>query len=546
MAKWTMRRIAKSVVMSAFFISVFDSEAPAESLLDYHDYHEMADVLKILSRQDNVIVEELGPSTLFTVKPPVTVPILALRITDVGRPRDKGDSRPAILLDGGIHAREWLTAESLLELAQFLASESQLPESQAARALKKVDVWIIPMSNPSGRLIDDQAQGDPRKCYRADGPNAGGWRGNGDTRVGKYGIDVARNFSHDWQKANDEPSQKHWHGAAPFQSLEATALRQFVQNHLISMAVHNHSNSQLIATVWDDSDRSGLVMRKRAAETWKAGADKLLDRLKIEPDNVNLTFGQARMGTSAGQFTAWLATPSDQAGFPDERTNRAIKSFLIELPFYNPKYNNYYGGIFEYQRRDGANSFHPSGGLTRELIREAYIPMAMYFIEQANSPCCAKRPESGKPEADGHQPADLSLIGAKICTEVDAPGVIVSKPAQFRTGKTSTSIQPATDYVLARKHHLVCIVQNSTDQPAKGTLKLSVDRRRRAGQWENAQRLQDLISLQPLASRQVDVPVSFRAGYEYAITWQVQSPDDKMELNNQKIFRFNVVSRIPR
>ncbi len=541
-----MNRLSASVAMATLFFSLFRSEVAAESLLDYHDYHEMAGVLRQLSQQDNINVEELGPSTLFTVQPPVTVPILALRITGAGRARDNGDSRPSILLDGGIHAREWLTAESLLELAQFLAAQSIQPASQTARALENVDVWIIPMSNPSGRLIDDQAKGDPRKCYRADGPNAGGWRGNGDTRVGKYGIDVARNFSHDWQKANDAPTQKHWHGAAPFQSLEATALRQFVQNHLISMAVHNHSNSQLIATVWDESDRSGLVMRKRAAEVWKTGADELLDGLKIKQQDVNLTFGQGRMGTSAGQFTAWLATPSDQPGLPDERTNRAIKSFLIELPFYNPKYNNYYGGIFEYQRRDGANSFHPSGSLTRELIRKAYIPMAMYFIEQASSPCCATSPGTDKPEVDGHQPADLGLIGAKICTKADAPGVIVSKPAQFGTGRNSKTIQPAHDYVLAGKHHLVCVVQNSTAQPATGTLKLSVDRRRRNGQWENAKRLQDLIALQPLASQQVDVPIPFRTGYEYAISWEVQSSADKLDVNNQKIFRFNAVSRIPR
>lgn len=541
-----MGRIVKSVSVAALLISLCFSEATAESLLDYHDYHEMADALKVLSRQANVIVEDLGPSTLFAVEPPVTVPILALRITGSERPRDNGDSRPAILFDGGIHAREWLTAESMIELAQFLASQSLVPESRVARALEQVDVWIIPMSNPSGRLIDDQAKGDPRKCYRADGPNAGGWRGNGDTRFGKYGIDVARNFSHDWQKANNDPSQKHWHGAAPFQSLEATALRQFVQNHLISMAVHNHSNSQLIATVWDESDRSGLVMRKRAVETWQAGANKLLERLKIDPDDVNLTFGQGRMGTSAGQFTAWLATESDQTGLPDERTNRAIKSFLIELPFNNPKYNNYYGGIFEYQRRDGANSFHPSGSLTRELIREAYIPMAMYFIEQASSPCCATSPNSGTPEVDGHQSSDLCLIGAKICTEIDAPGVIVSKPAQSGTGRNSKTIQPAKDYVVAGKHHLVCVVQNSTSLPATGTLKLSVDRRRRNGQWENAKQLQDLISLQPLASQQVDVPVPFRTGYEYAISWEVQSSEDKLVVNNRKIFRFNAVSRIPR
>lgn len=159
-----MGRIVKSVAVAALLISLCFSEATAESLLDYHDYHEMADAFNVLSRQDNVIVEDLGPSTLFAVEPPVTVPILAVRITGAERPRDNGDSRPAIFFDGGIHAREWLTAESMIELAQFLASQSLVPESRVARALEQVDVWIIPMSNPSGRLIDDQAKGDPRNA----------------------------------------------------------------------------------------------------------------------------------------------------------------------------------------------------------------------------------------------------------------------------------------------------------------------------------------------------------------------------------------------
>ncbi len=268
------QHVCKSVTLAVLVVGlhwrvVADDGVRSADLMDYHDYAEAMAVLDELAAAPNVRVEQIGISTDFTKTPSVEYPIRAIRISAVtpltGSTttgiKKREEVRPAVLFDAGIHAREWLAPESAIELAKYLVEESGKPDSRAAQALKRLDVWIIPMSNPSGRVLDDPKKGNPLEASK-DGAEPAGWRGNGDARTNPHGIDVGRNFSYDWAKAPSEPKEKHWRGPAPFFTQEAAALRQFVQNHPIAMAVHLHSNSQDFCTVWDDRNQSGLVIRR--------------------------------------------------------------------------------------------------------------------------------------------------------------------------------------------------------------------------------------------------------------------------------------------
>ena len=211
------------------------------------------------------------------------------------------------MFDCACHAREWLTTESCLELAQYLVNNRTNAGTVVPDLLQYVDVWIIPLVNPAGRVIDDEHGGDPTRFFNSD-PYPTGWRNNGDTRLCDMGVNVARNFSRGF---NDDSADvfcsSRYRGFAPFSTSEANALRQFVQNHTISFAVTSHSNGQEIWNQWEGGDIAGTQMIYEAAEVWRQGWSTISDQVAYGLQTIGV-------GGGNGQFSAWLANSSSRSG----------------------------------------------------------------------------------------------------------------------------------------------------------------------------------------------------------------------------------------
>lgn len=521
------------------------SEAAAdpkpEGLLDYHDYHETVQLLDQLARASNVAVETIGESIDFRNARRRSHPIRALHISAAGaKPLEAGDdARPAIMFDAGIHAREWITSESLVELAQYLVEQSQIPDSRTSKALQHIDVWIIPNTNPIGRIIDDPHTGDARIYYK-EGPEAGGWRGNGDTRTSKFAIDVARNFSVDWKTANADPDAKHWRGLTPFAASEAVALRQFVQNHFIGMAVHIHSNSQDVAT---RKDGVCPTLRRRVMEVWLQGAGQLANQLKTPLEKLKLDLDAQNVAFTRGQYAGWLLAASDTPDQPDTGTLRAMQAVFLELPFDNPKHGNYYNGIFQYQPSDGSSSFHPSGENTRLLIQHAFVPMALYLIEQAAAPWCVTRSESEGSgiEKGGQLPADIGLLAAKISKAPEQTGSLVTFRATQSSNERDAEITPAYDAVEPGSQSLNYWIQNYGTRAVPCAVRSHLEYRSQgsAGPWKSQRpSIRRVRSIQPLERLPGKYSFRIAAGREYRLTLEVGAERDDFPPNNRKVFRF--------
>ena len=63
----------------------------------------------------------------------------------IGRGADAG-RRPGVWIDGGIHAREWISPSSVLFLAQQMVEDYESHKD----FLDKMDVYIMPVVNPDG------------------------------------------------------------------------------------------------------------------------------------------------------------------------------------------------------------------------------------------------------------------------------------------------------------------------------------------------------------------------------------------------------------
>ena len=321
-------------------------------------------------------------------------------------------------LQDGSELREQLLALSDLEmtfsyclldtpvpLLNYVAHVRLLPVTDGNRTFWH---WECRFTTPAGRAIDDTEGGDPRSFFSDPDVSTAGWRGNGDTRGGcTHGVNVARNFSSGWSSetstdctddpdgVNDDPADTpgnavddklgDYRGFAPFSTLEATSLRNFVQNRSISMAVVIHSNATKISNLWGAGDVGGTMIADLAKLAWD---------LMLNDPNLELTRSRS-LGSGLGQFSAWLAAPSDTTGQPDRGTARAIQTIFVELPFLdvnldsNAAVDAYNLGSYRFEAGDGSNGFHPSSSRpVRHVIETSFLFMAEELIREARSLGC--------------------------------------------------------------------------------------------------------------------------------------------------------------
>lgn len=275
--------------------------APTELDLRLHQLEITSDYVKLV---------RIGNSPHYRLDPddPPLMPISALRISaDTPDSVDDNSQKNSILFECGMHAREWLTTESCLELAEYLIDNRLNTNTPVPELLSYVDVWIVPMSNPSGRMVDDLAFGDPTRFYNTP-PMELGWRGNSDDRLCATGVDVARNFSRGFNAYDAHIfCDRMYRGPAPFSTSEANALRQFVENHMISMAIVLHTTSQELWNLWGTGDIAGNRMIEETARIWRSGWANPADQISYDLDRNPL-------GTESGQFSAWLGLISEDSG----------------------------------------------------------------------------------------------------------------------------------------------------------------------------------------------------------------------------------------
>lgn len=535
--------------------------------MDYRDVSELNGVLQNLadnSRHAQLV--NIGVSLDHKSNPKLAelYPIYALRVSSSINENIGDDyQKNSILFEAGMHPREWLATESTLMLAEYLVEHAEDVASFVPEMLSKVDVWLIPLSNPSGRAIDDRSGGDPRRFSRA--PNEGGWRGNGDIRGCEYGVNVARNFSSGWDSVastdcTDDPdgsnddipdnknsdAPRHYRGFAPFSSPEAAALRQFVQNHSISMAVVVHSNAEKIWNLWQSKgDMGGRGICELAEFSWRI----------YQLDDPNLALSIEKVGGGFGQFSGWLSDSSDVAGQPDIGTMRSIQTIYIELPFQDSNYTCAYG----FKPFDQSNAFHPSGEHVRDLIRRNFIQMAIELIYQSRSPGC---PTVGGAPQKAHCPAnDFGLVGAKIGGGGRNAGQLTTNPAgclgAIVNGVCDQAPVSARDFLRIGKHNVYFRIQNFGDRAEQANADvrltlLSTIHRLDGDETSTRKEIMSFsnLSVQEAQSGSFQINVD-RADADYTVMLEVRpaggfkaggQPDD-FNPNDKKVFKFRAISQ---
>jgi len=172
------------------------------------------------------------------------------------------DSRTGVLFVGGVHARELINPETLVELALRLCTARAGntgvafgPKTYSATDVKLVmdglSIVILPMANPDGRNFCLAAGGDPM------------WRKNRSANAGLpcKGVDLNRNTSFLWSSGigtSADSCSDIFKGPSAFSEPETRNVRWLIDSYPgISTMVDVHSYSELVLYPWgDDQNQS--------------------------------------------------------------------------------------------------------------------------------------------------------------------------------------------------------------------------------------------------------------------------------------------------
>lgn len=144
-------------------------------------------------------------------------PILALKLSLTPGSDDPG--RPEVVYVGCHHAREWISVEVPLRLAEYVVCAAATAVPRVVALLQVVELWFIPVLNPDGY------------AFSYTSPGGRYWRKNRRVNWDRsVGVDINRNYGYLWggAGASDSPSSELYRGAAPYSEPEVQALRDFL------------------------------------------------------------------------------------------------------------------------------------------------------------------------------------------------------------------------------------------------------------------------------------------------------------------------------
>ncbi|XP_076071866.1 carboxypeptidase B-like [Mytilus galloprovincialis] len=153
-------------------------------------------------------------------------------------------NRSTILVDGGIHAREWISPAVVLNFINFLKTNTA-----AVNLVDEFQWFVIPVLNPDGYVYTHTTDRLWRKNRKQSQVNSN-----------CFGTDLNRNFGYQWdplESASNDPCNLVYRGPTPFSEKESIALRDAMlqQGQTYTSYISFHSYGQYYLYPWLHSDQ---------------------------------------------------------------------------------------------------------------------------------------------------------------------------------------------------------------------------------------------------------------------------------------------------
>jgi murein tripeptide amidase MpaA len=190
-------------------------------------------------------------------------PIRGLRVSAPGATAQRG----AFVVNGGQHAREWVTPMTVTYIAERLLLEYG-SDARSTALLDKLELYLVPVMNPDGYVYTHGTNAMWRKNRR---------RGTGTCD----GVDLNRNWSHGFggEGSSPDPCSEIYRGPAAFSEPELLGLKALLDSlaaeRRLMLHWDVHSNGASILSPWgytrtpprdvDPMNRLGAVIQSGMA-----------------------------------------------------------------------------------------------------------------------------------------------------------------------------------------------------------------------------------------------------------------------------------------
>ena len=229
------------IISGTALLLVMLATATARAQINFSNFHTPAQVDFEIN---NLVAAHPSIAKSFTFGTSVEGrPLRGIKISDNVNTdeTDEGD----VVFVGLHHAREWITVEMSLYLAEYLLNH-YATDAQLRTCMNNLEIWIIPVLNPDGYFYS--AASPANRCWRKNRRN---------NKDGTFGVDLNRNYSYQWGlgAGGSEGSPNSWEdtyrGPAPFSEPETRAFRDFVLGlHNSRALLSYHSYGELFLRPW--------------------------------------------------------------------------------------------------------------------------------------------------------------------------------------------------------------------------------------------------------------------------------------------------------
>lgn len=264
----------------------------------YHTYNETTTELRqIEASHENIAkVIVLGKSIQGR-------DILAIKISD--NPSLEEEAEPNVLFMGCHHAREWISVEMPLYLANYLVSNYE-SNPEVKKLVDERETWIVPIVNPDGLEYSQTIYTLWRKNMRDN-------NGNSFFERSYDGVDLNRNYGYKWGYddigSSPYPEDETFRGKNAFSEPETQAIGKLAVAHNFIFAISFHSYGQVMVYPWG-----------------YANLDTVDDRLFTDVASKmaffnGYAYGNAKDGVmynTNGDVTDWLYAQSGTLGYTIE------------------------------------------------------------------------------------------------------------------------------------------------------------------------------------------------------------------------------------
>jgi len=211
--KWEMLKMAPRHAMT------WTAYHPLEDMYTYLDYLE--------ETFDFVTTEEIG----------LTTEGRPMRVVKVCR--NECGNKSAVWIDGGIHAREWVSPATVTwMLKELVENDASHPD-----LLDNMDFYVLASANPDGYAYSR----DHDRMWRKT-------RSDHGSLLGCKGVDANRNWGYHWNEGGSDNMKcsDTYHGPEAWSEPENVHVRDFILARKDQIVFYNsvHSYSQLILLPW--------------------------------------------------------------------------------------------------------------------------------------------------------------------------------------------------------------------------------------------------------------------------------------------------------